>query len=284
VAAFVLANLFSLLGALLLYLLLEPRYGNSVAFGSTVLLQGSPFGLFFCVPFTESLFFLLSVFAALGVERRHGLCAAAGLGLAIVTRSTGVAVSLLVAGWLIRSAQTTPRPRVSPARMLVWSLVAAAPPVAFVTYLQQKIGDPLIVNAVIKGWSGNYGFESPLTNLVQNTWGTFLNFSSLPWHAYNRSQLDFLVLLVSLALLVLGVRRLPPHHVLFAAGVLAIPLLTHDLMSFGRYALVAWPLASVPLLVVAPRYRRWLLWTLLPAMLVGQLGLVARFVNWQWVG
>ena len=284
VAGFLLANALGLAASLVLYRLLERRWGASAAFGSVVLLSASPFALFFSVPFSESLFLLLAVLATAAVERERFAWAAAWIGLAVVTRATGVALLLLPIGWLAAKAWSARRVEMRSARPLAWLALAALPPIAYLGFLWKRTGDPLFFNVVTKGWGGAQGLESPWRNLVHNTWETLRAFDAMPWHAFHRSQLDFLVLVVALLLLAIGARVLPLHQWLLAAGLLAIPLVTKDLMSFGRYAVVAWPLACVPVLAVREELRRWVVWSLAPLLVIGQMAAAARFVNWEWVG
>jgi hypothetical protein len=284
VAGFLLANALGLVASLVLFGLLERRWDRGVAFGSVVLLFASPFALFFSVPFSESLFLLLAVLATSAVERERFAWAALWIGLAVVTRATGVALLLLPIGWIAAKAWSARRVEPRSARPLAWLALSALAPVAYLAFLWKRTGDPLFFNVVTKGWGGAQGLESPWKNLVHNTWETLRSFDAMPWHAFHRSQLDFLVLVVALVLLAIGARILPLHQWLLAAGLLAIPLLTKDLMSFGRYSVVAWPLACVPVLAVRPEVRRVLVWSLTPLLVIAQMAAAARFVNWEWVG
>jgi hypothetical protein len=150
--------------------------------------------------------------------------------------------------------------------------------------MHQRTGDALFFNQVTKGWGAAQGLGSPWQHLVANTWDTLHAFGELPWHEYHRSKLDFLVLCASLLALWAGARVLPLPWLALAAALLLIPLLTKDLMSFTRYALVAWPLFCVPPLLLQPRIRAWTLSALALAFTLAQMSNAAAIVRWEWVG
>ena len=77
---------------------------------------------------------------------------------------------------------------------------------------------------------------------------------------------------------------MPPHYWAYAVAMLLIPLLTKDLMSFSRYALLAWPVFYVPVVLVREQSRSWVLGVISALLLVFQMGNMAAFVNWHWVG
>ncbi len=122
-------------------------------------------------------------------------------------------------------------------------------------------------------------------NLWHNTYETALSYSGLPWHGFHRSQLDFTVLALSSLVWLVGLRVLPLHYSIYSLAILTIPLLTKgDLMSFSRYALPAWPLFLVPVLMVRETFRAWTFAVLSILFLFFQILNVSEFVNWHWVG
>lgn len=291
-AGFLAANALALVAGLLLFVLLERRLDRGAAFWSVVLLFASPFALFLHMPFSESLFLLLGVVTCLLVERRRWALAAIVIGLAMITRATGLAyavvpvVALAQEAWSRRralgSAGGTPAWRAL--LPVAWLALAALPPLLWMALMHQRTGDALFFNQVTKGWGATQGLGSPWHHLAANTWGTLKSFSELPWHEYHESKLDFLVLAACLITLVAGLRVLPLHWLALAAALIAIPLLTKDLMSFTRYSLVAWPLFCVPALLLRPEHRRLALSSLAVAFTIAQMANAAAIVNWEWVG
>lgn len=80
-----------------LYRLVETRFDQRAAFAAVLLLSVYPFGWYFGVAFTESLFLLLVVVAFLGVERRNWWLAGLAAGLASASRPPGLVVGACVA-------------------------------------------------------------------------------------------------------------------------------------------------------------------------------------------
>lgn len=297
-AGFLAANALALAAMLLLFTLLERRHDHRTAFWSVVLLFASPFALFLRMPFSESLFLLLGIVTCLLVERRRWALAALAIGLAMITRATGLAyavvpvVALAQEAWNRRRApgntESAGGPGGTPAWRallpLAWLALAALPPLLWMALMHQRTGDALFFNQVTKGWGAAQGLGSPWHHLVANTWGTLRDFADLPWHEYHRSKLDFLVLVACLVTLVAGARVLPLPWLALAAALIAIPLLTKDLMSFTRYSLVGWPLFCVPVLLLRPERRALALSALAVAFTIAQMANAAAIVNWEWVG
>ncbi len=282
-AGFVAANSLSLVALLLLYGFLCHRVGPQNAFWTVVLYVASPFGLFFHVPFTESLFLLLAVLTFVACERGSWLPAGMCVGLGIVTRPNGIAMALVPAAFMVAEHIRHPGWLRGQFPRALGFLVAAVPPALLLWHHAARTGNPLVSLEVIRWWG--YGQASMLDNLWHNTCETAANFAALPWHGFHRSQLDFIVLAVSALVWFIGLRVVPLHYSSYSLGILIIPLLTKgDLMSFSRYALLAWPLFAVLVLLVRDAYRRWTCAALGSVFLGFQLLNVAEFVNWHWVG
>jgi len=279
-AGFIAANIFSFAALVLLYTFLL-RFGAATAFWSVTFYACSPFAMFFHVPYSESLFLLLAVLTFGFAERRCWALAGLTAGLGIVTRPTGIAlvsIPLVVAAsdWWGRGSRLAARPRVP------WGLLLACVPLAgFLVHNYVKTGDPFYFAKITTWW----GYESGswIQNLVNNTYGKVLEFGSLPWHGFHRSKLDFIVLFLASIFLLLGLRVLPRHWVVYSLLILIIPLLTKDLMSYCRYMLMAWPVFVVPVLLVRRRRLAWTFSILSLLFLCGQLLSISHFVNWFWV-
>lgn len=282
-AAYVAANLLSLAALMLLFRLLAQKMSRQAAFWSVVLLAASPFAMFLHVPFTESLFLLLSVLTFQACAARRWWLAAVWVGLALVTRPNGLALTIVpplaLAGDIWRD-RARPWRRVG--SLLFGAMLAAIPPGLFLWHNAARTGDAFYFSRAIEWWGYDEG--GYWHNLYSNTYRKLVEFPDLPWHGFHRSKMDCLVLALAGVLLVLGVRRLSLTEWAFAAAVLVIPLLTkNDLMSFSRYALMAWPLATVPVGLVRPAVRSWTFALVAVVFLALQLWCVHEFVNWRWV-
>ena len=281
-AGFLAANLISLTALAILYGFLAHRVGVRASFWAVTLLAASPFAIFFRVPFTESLFLLLAVLTFVTCERRQWLFAGICIGLGMVARPNGIAlvtVPLVYAG-----VETVRDPRWLRGHFprMLGLLIAAVPLAIFLWHNAVKTGDPFYFTQATDWWGYDEG--TLWANLWHNTYETAVQFTRLPWHGFHRSKLDFIVLGVSAVVLLLGVRAVPLHYSVYAGAVLLIPLLAKDLMSYSRYALLAWPLFLVPVVLVRDELRRWVFGVLSVLFLLGQMTNMAAFVNWHWVG
>jgi Gpi18-like mannosyltransferase len=281
-AGFVAANVLSLVAMALLYGFLARRAGRQVAFWSVVLMAASPFAMFFDVPFTESLFLLLVVLTFMACERRRWILTGVCIGLAAVTRPNGIALLLVPPTYFVARAIRQRRWSWKEAAKLLWLAVAAIPPGLYILLNAVKTGNPFYF-CEATGWWG-YDQGTLWENLVNNTYHALLRFDQLAWHQFHSSQLDIIVLVIWVSLLVIGLRLVPLHYSIYAAAVILVPLLTKDLMSFSRYAVVAWPVFYVIAVALRDKARRWVCGVLSLILLIGQFGNIAAFVNWYWVG
>lgn len=282
-AAYVAANLLSVAALMLLYQLLARKLSQPEAFWSVLILAAWPFAMFLQVPFTESLFLLLSVLTFHACATRRWWLAGIWVGLALITRPNGLALvivpPLALAADLWRDRA---RPWRRVASLLFGALLAAVPLGLFLWHNAARTGDAFSFLRAIDWWGYDEG--GCWHNLCANTYGKLMEFPELPWHGFHRSRIDCLVLALAVLLLVLGVRRVSPAEWVYSAAIVLVPLLTKDdLMSFSRYALMAWPLVTVPVRLVRPRLRRWTFVLVAVAFLALQLLCVHEFVNWYWV-
>jgi hypothetical protein len=278
-AGFLASNLLSLAAAALLFLYLRHHYKETTAIAAVVLLFASPFALFFETPFTESLFLFLVACLFLSCEKRVWPLAGLSLALLSVTRPNGIAAGIVPLVYIIGEIVRTRKLVWKDMLRWCWCALPLIPYGAWLAFNHAKTGDGLFFYSVQKRWfSGGLGLENLWNNLALVS-----QFGDLPWHSFHLSRIDVLTMVVSLALLLLGFRRLRPAETAYAAVVLLVPLISKDLMSFSRFALHAWPLFLTIGLFIAWPARRWLLCVLLAASLIAQIALTLRFVSWQWV-
>jgi hypothetical protein len=281
-AGFVMANVCSLAAMIFLYRLLLRRASASVAFWSVMLLASSPMSLFYYVPFTESLFLLLAVWVFTASEERRWLIAGITIGLASITRPTGIFLAIVPVTYYLADAVRERRWRWQDAKHLGWLAVGVVPLAAHMSFCAAKAGDPFYFSTASAWWG--YDQLEPLQNLWHNTVESFRDFRNMPWHGTHRSQVDFMVLALSCVLVAVGLRILPAPYTAYAAVTIVVPLVTKDLMSFSRYAVTAWPLFYLPVVLIRQEFRRWVLAFVLLLFLIGQMMNMALFVNWHWVG
>lgn len=250
-------SLFACAGAfVLLYRLAEPLIGDRGAYRAVLYLAIFPMALFLGAVYSESLYLLLSIGAFFLATRGRLLAAGAVVGLAILTRSSGLALLpvLLLFGW--RSGE-----RVRAAGSVACALAIAA---AWPLWLWARIGDPFIfLDAQRNGWARELSPFGPLAGIWRGIEAAWAGVRQLiegaggavywphatdtgPMHvaAQNLQQFAYLVLFV-----VLGGyawRRLGAPYGVFVFASLALPLSapTEDwpLLSMPRFGLGIFPI------------------------------------------
>ena len=247
----------------LLYRLTLERLGEEAARHTVLFLAVAPTSLFFGAVYSESLFLLLSVATFLAAERGRFWQAGAVGGLALLTRSAGVALvpALLVFAWR------------APDRRRALAGVALAPAL-FLLYpllLSVWIGRPLaFLEAQQVVWERRLSPAGPLGGVIAAV--------------QHRELLD---LGVAVALIVLGVvawRRIGAAYGLYTLTSVAIPLTFVSekipLWSMQRFAVVVFP--AFMALATIVRSRRAVLVT--AAILGAGLAVyVVRWALWYWV-
>ena len=237
-ALLVVANLGSLVGTALLFVLVRRELGDDgVATRTVWLLSLAPAAFTFVMGYAEGLLLVWTTACFLALRpaagRRPAWWWAAGFGLAAaLTRPLGVLLVLPAALEAFRAWRTTP------ARYRPGVVAAVLGPVGgiliFLGWAQAAVGDfwePLRVQT-----QGQHhgGLSDPFRTLVDDARGVL--------HHHFGTALHVPWVLVVLALLVVCWRRLPPAYGAFATGTVLMALAGTNLDSFERYALSAFPL------------------------------------------
>ena len=247
----------------LLYRLTVERLDEQAARRTVLFLAVAPTSLFFGAVYSESLFLLLAVLSFVLAERGRLAGAGAAAGLALLTRSAGVALlpALVVFAWR------------QPQRLRALAGVAIAP-LLFALYpalLALWIGRPrAFLDAQQVVWERRLSPAGPLGGLA----------AGIQHHAVPDVS-------VAVALLVLGVvawRRLGAPYGLYALASVALPLsFVSDkvpLWSIQRFAVVVFPAFMALATVARTRRATIVIATLLAA---GLCVYVVRWALWYWV-
>jgi len=247
----------------LLYRLTLLRLGEEAARRTVLFLAVAPTSLFFGAVYSEALFLLLAVATFLLAERGRFWQAGAAAGLALLTRSAGIALlpALVVFAW------RSPDRRRSLAGVAIAPLLFALYPALLAVW----IGRPLaFLDAQKVVWERRLSPAGPLGGVVAAV--------------QHRELLD---LGFALALIVLGVvawRRIGAPYGLYTLTSVLLPLtFVSDkvpLWSMQRFAIVVFP-AFMALATVIRRARAVIVTA---AILAAWLGVyVVRWALWYWV-
>ncbi|MGO9202857.1 MAG: mannosyltransferase family protein [Limisphaerales bacterium] len=302
VSGLILANLFSLAGSWLFYLLVERRFGARAAAVALMLLLLFPGSLFFQFIYSESLFFLLLMLLWLGLELNRPslvLCCAFLLPL---TRAIGVFCLLPIAWHFLRGpcarlyTQWWKRDRTSQ------SFDREAAVAGLYLFARECLGAAPFLLAPLLGW-GAYFFlmgawtGNPFEGMeAQRFWGVqsihnivdlpkfiMAYFSPTAFHEFTGSLLDRIIF-GCVVLTVPLVWRLGKDLFLWLMVLAFLPALSGDFVSFTRFCAVAFPVFTALGVYFTARPGKRL--PLLCFGICGGLHLVLlwRFVNYHWAG
>lgn len=246
-----------------LYRLAATKLGAAAAQRTVLFLALAPTSLFFGAVYSESLFLLLALGTFVFAEKGSFWKAGSLAGLALLTRSAGVALlpALVVFAWR------------SPDRRRALAGVAVAPAL-FALYpilLAIWIGKPLaFLDAQKVVWERQLSPAGPIGGLIAAV--------------QDRQVLDLAVVLVVIALGVAAWRRIGAPYGLYVLVSVAIPLAVYSdkdpLLSMERFVIVAFPAFMALATIVRTRWATFVTAAILATALVGY---VVRWALWYWV-
>jgi hypothetical protein len=263
-----------------------------------------PPAIFLSAIYTEALFLLLSL-GTLVAARRDRWALAGVLGLVAAScRSIGIllVIPLLVEYlWGRRSAGETRlvdrwwQPRHPLRRDVLWIGLVPLGFLAYATYLGLATGDPLGAVAAQGDWERR--FLTPVGGLLEGVWAVVGRLGDIaglwtvprlvptqaPGVTLARDVVLLACVVVALAVLWGGRRRLPASWVAWGAVSLAYPLSVpstiQPLMSLPRFSMACFPIVvALGLWAHKGRRMRWLA----PLMLTLQAAWAVVFVAWVW--
>jgi len=266
-----LSNILSVAGLWLFGKLILEEYGQQISRYSLCFLLAFPGAFFFCIPYTESLFFLLVmlVFHALHKERWSVLVVATFL--LPLTRAVGIFV-LVPLGWFLWEQRKSIR---------YW-LVLLAPLSGYATYF-----------GIMYFYTGNAlsGFEAqkafPHSPSIGNIfdpvgfWNSFVNIRSI--FGMRDALLDRLFFLLLLILLPF-VWKLNRTWFFYTLLVGVVPALTNWFMSYRRYIMVCFPIFVVLALQMQKSRHKGVYWYYIALLVLLQIATIILAVNYRWFG
>ena len=294
VVAGVVVSLAACLGSFALLFSLGKRLlDGAAAHRSLVLLAVYPMSLFLQAVYAESLYLMLALACFVLAERRRFVGAAAAAGLAMLTRSAGIALlpALVVFAW---RAENRMRAfcslLVAPLIFGLWPLLlwhSVSDPFAFL-HSQHDWGRHLSAAGPFGGlWDGLLASKRGVSYVVH----AHLPAPPLPG-APETSPLQvavqnisgFAYVLVLLGLAAVAWRKLGHAYGLFAVGSLAIalsvPTSVRPLLSISRFGLAIFPIFFA-LATLTANPRRYTAVLAISALLCGIA--VAQWAHYEWV-
>ena len=279
IAAVLVSNAAFFFALLYLHKIVAREYDDAVAKRSTLLIAVFPTSFFFSAAYTESLFLALTIAALYYLQEHRWTVAGVLGGFAALTRVEGV---LLVAPYLVEifapGSGLLQQMRASRAVRRQLFMGIAMIPLGLLTYMVLLLllcGDPLYFSHAQAHWSRSLAFP----------WIGVRRAIELIAHSGNLGTIEvqsveLLFSGLSIGILILGARILPPAQRVYAALSLLLPLSTSTLMSMPRFFVVVFPLFTI-LAVWAARER---LYTVMLGLSMPFLGFfVALFTTGRWV-
>ncbi len=269
-SAFALTNLLLILNFFSLYFVLKKFYTSSIAFKTIFLLFLFPFSLFYRSYFSESLFLFFLVWFSYGLLSNKWFITSITLAALMVTRATGLFLFPLFLFYLWQGLR---RKQIHINKLIIYLIFSFLPFLLWAIYCYLQTGNFLYFIAIRYAWSG---IQIPIIhNLI-----LVLSFFSLPMHSFHYSQLDILIIIITLILLVISRKKINPKLWLISFLLWLGPLLTTDTMSFTRYQTISFPLFLYGAQVL--RNKSYFFTLLVFAILLFIFSLF--FVNWYWLG
>ncbi len=299
-AGIALSTIFFLAAAALLYHLVELDFGRRAALCSVAFLSLFPTSFFFEATYSESLLLLLSLLCFWCLRRDRLMLAGVAALLATLTRVTGILLlAPLAMAYFGSSKRAAGRAGARPAALLL-------PPLGllgYCLYLWRVGGDPVAWSTQESEWgrqlaspvgtvwhatrAAGYAVRYIATGrpapLLQAYPGQVMSFVQHEIAVVN--LISFLALVFAVWALVAGWRRLPHSYSVYAAALIAVPLLQPraqiPLMSMPRFVLCAFPLFITVGLATERRGR--LRTFLLLGSTAALVYLAGRFALWLFV-
>ena len=249
-----------------------------VAANATLFMAVAPYGVFFSVAYTESLFLMFSLGAWAAATRRHWWLAG---GLAAGATSVRINGVFLLAGLVVMylvqlRANGRRRPR--------WDVLALSVPVlpmiAFFTWLHHRTGSwHAWSDAEKQGW-GRHG-APPWTGLQM---GVRWMLEAPTWHGQLSAAADLVAIGVGIVLIAALIQRRRWPEVTYMTANILVLLCSNMLLSSARYSLGWFPgYLVLAELSVQPEWR-WLTTVLVTACLPALVWLSYLFASRIWMG
>lgn len=232
VSGVVLANLLFLLGLVQFHRWVQVLRGDAIADNAVLLLALFPTAYFFSLPWTESLFLLLSATGLLAIARRKWGAASLWGALLSATRPTGILMGALM-WWEGREGRRLP-----PLRIWLLAAITGIGLLVFMGLLWQKTGNALAFVDIQAAWGRDGG---SLTKHLRR----WIIDPSLLAEAWNVRWINNGALVLALAATVWLWRRGERGLALFTFFTVLAPWSTGTLVSMGRYVLTCLPVFLV---------------------------------------
>ncbi len=279
-SAFVLSNIFCLIAVIILYNLTLLVYSEKIALYTIAFFMASPTTLFYLIFYTESLFLMLVTLFFLMLYYKKWFYAALIAGLASATRNVGIFLSFILIFEYFRNQKWTIK--FSDYKIILYFLISLTGLLSFMIFLKFKYNDFFYFVKATQNWPERNGFTFPFWDFLKWLKNITVTFQFKITH--DRNNLSFLYILITLLLIIWGIRKIKLSHAIFLLLVLLIVSVQPRIISCSRYLSSAFPVWNLLALFVAENKKEKFLYKIIIfVMLFWQFYINYRWVNTYWV-
>lgn len=243
--AFIINNLAFLVALFILYKYLESRSNSNIAYTTIWLVAFSPYSIYFSIPYSESLFFVLVITVFYLMQKREYLYAGLFAMLLSATRTIGVMILFPILVFAIEQIgfkNLLLLKNIKAYRVLLALLIAPLGLFIYMQYLYLKVGDALAFSHIQRAW-GRALPHNPLEVLYRG----FLNIGSFDFY------LSTITTIAILLIAILFYKKLYAEAV-FSIIAILIPLST-GLLSMPRFIFALFPIYVAIAFLIEGRAR-----------------------------
>ena len=256
--AFIINNLAFLVSLFILYKYLENRLNSNIAYTTILLVAFSPYSIYFSIPYSESLFFLLVITVFYLMQKKEYLYAGLFAMLLSATRTIGVMIVFPILVFAIEQIgfrNLLLLRNIESHRVLLSLLIAPLGLFIYMQYLYFKVGDALAFSHIQRAW-GRALPHNPLEVLYRG----FFKIGSFDFY------ISIITAIAILLIAILFYKKLYAEAI-FSLIAILIPLST-GLFSMPRFIFALFPIyvAITFLIEERPRVKQFILILFILAM------------------
>jgi Gpi18-like mannosyltransferase len=278
-AMLLVANLATMAAILLLFKLIREEFDDRIALVTVAMIAFFPSSIFLSAGYTEPLALLLMVSFFLALTRQRFIAAALLAGLAVATRSSGIAL-LPVLLWELWRHRSRGRFLIEAVPL---SILATSGLWLYALYLGIAFGNPIAFSDGQAAFHENTTMAARLVSALRLEPFRKLNLADISPAGFDQ----WLVLIFIVLIVYAWFAKINRTMTLFAALVLALPYLTlcggpAGFTSMARFNIVSFPL-FVALALVTDQ-RQWAVSGIIGIFGGLLLMYASLFAQWQWIG
>jgi len=234
-SAMIVANVLTIMGLFVFYLLAKLEFGRKVAWWSLVFLMLFPSAYFLNAAYSEGPYLLFAAGSFYLARRKSWQWAGVLGGFATLTRITGIILwpALLVEFFLQRWKDKQPWSNV------IWTFIVPGALMIYLLFNQELFGSPFAFMELVNGY-WHKQFAWPWVGLL-GKWHAIGGFPYSGGVIVNNIA-EFIAGIILLVAVALSLFRLRFSYTVYLAGVAFLYLSTSVLQSTPRYLLTAFPL------------------------------------------